>query len=230
LDPQYEYEVIKESFNWEKIKLRPRSIWRWRELLPVEKDECVISLGEGDTPLVNCKSLAAKLGLQNLYIKNDGLNPTASLKDRSISVAVSKALEFGYRVVASDSSGNKAASMSAYAARAGILSLVFCPATTPAQKLLQILAYGGRLVIVDTDRSGLMDLYSKLIQRKEKEWYDLGLSNPFRYEGKKTYAYEIGEALGGRSPEWIPKAAQLYTHCLIQNRIVHLELPYGWRQ
>jgi len=183
--------------------LRSRSIWRWRELLPIEDDRCVVSLGEGGTPLVSSVHVGPALGLARLHILNDGANPTGSLKDRGMAVVASKAVEFGYRVIACDSSGNKAASVSAYAARAGLRSLVFCPSTTPSQKLIQILAYGGRLVIVDTDRAGVARLYANIMQRHQADWYDSGFSNPFRYEGKKTYAYEIAEAFGGHAPDWI---------------------------
>jgi len=202
LDPQYNYDLIKKYFDWKKIRARPRSIWRWYELLPIEKVDSIVSLGEGDTPLMKCKSLGTRLGLENLFIKNDGLNPTGSLKDRSISVGVSKARELGYKTVACDSSGNKAASISAYASRAGLLCFVFCPISTPTQKLLQILAYGGQLLLVDTDRNGLMTLFSEL-RRRKKDWYDLGLHNPFRHEGSKTYAYEIVEVFDGDVPDWI---------------------------
>jgi len=202
LDPQYDYDLVGSTLTWEVVGRRPRSIWRWRELLPIEDGRCIVSLGEGDTPLVPSIRVGPALGI-NLSLMNDGMNPTGSLKDRSMAVVTSKAVERGYRVIACDSSGNKAASLSAYAARAGLVSLVFCPNTTPSQKLLQIIAYGGRLVIVDTDRDGVARLYSELMQRRHTEWYDSGVSNPFRYEGKKTYAYEIAEAFAGRAPDWI---------------------------
>jgi threonine synthase len=203
LDPQYDYDRIRSMLSWEMVRQRPRSIWRWRELFPIENEHCIVSLGEGDTLLVRSNRVGPTLGLRHLYIMNDGMNPTGSLKDRSMAVVTSKAVEFGYRVIACDSSGNKAASMSAYAARAGLVSVVFCPITTPPQKLLQIIAYGGRLVIVDTDRDGVARLYSNLMERRKAEWYDSGVNNPFRYEGKKTYAYEIAEAFAGPAPDWI---------------------------
>jgi threonine synthase len=203
LDPQYDLERVRSVLTWETVARRPRSIWRWRELLPIEDERCVISLGEGGTPLVPSVRVGPAFGLRHLYILNDGMNPTGSLKDRSMAVVASKAVELGYRVITCDSSGNKAASLSAYAARAGLTSLMFCPSTTPPQKLLQIVAYGGRLVIIDTDRDGVARLYAELMQRRSAEWYDSGVSNPFRYEGKKTYAYEIAEALGACAPDWI---------------------------
>jgi threonine synthase len=207
LDPEYDYAGLLQTFDWNSFRHGQRSIWRWRTLLPLEDDRFQVTLGEGDTPLVHCPRLGAQLGLDRLFVKNDGLNPTGSLKDRSIAVGIAKAREFGYRTVSVDSSGNKAASVAAYAARAGLSALVFCPSTASQQKLLQIKAYGAELVIVDGDRDITARVYRELLRRHDDEWYDVGGQNPFRAEGKKTYAYELAEAFGKRSPDWILQPA-----------------------
>jgi threonine synthase len=207
LDPDYDYAALATAGDWPPLGAETRSIWRWHQLLPVADEHCRVTLGEGDTPLVHCRRLGASLGLDRLFVKNDGLNPTGSLKDRSTAVGVAKALELGYRTVSVDSSGNKAASVAAYAARAGLSALVFCPSTAPRQKLLQILAYGARLCVVEGDRDAVARVYAELVSRNAEEWYNLGSGNPFRTEGKKTYAYELAEAFGGHAPDWLLQPA-----------------------
>jgi len=183
---------------------RPSSIWRWRELLPVEDYSKIVTLGEGGTSLLECPRLAADIGVRMLYVKTDGLgNPTGSLKDRSVAVAATKALEFGYRVMACDSSGNKAASVAAYAARAGLKSVVFCPASTPKAKLAQAAYYGAKVFRVDGDYTTVNSIYRRLVHESSLGWYDSGTDNPFRYEGKKSYAYEIWDQLGQKAPDRI---------------------------
>lgn len=207
LDPQYDYEALARHFDKAKLSSRDGSIWRWRELLPVEDGAQIVSLGEGGTPLLRCDRLAAAVGVREIYIKNDTLNPTGSLKDRSVAIAATKALEFGYKVLSCDSWGNKAASVAAYAARAGLASVVFCPADTPAPKLVQSLAYGAKVVTVRASFSELKAMYRQLVLEGNLPWYECGSANPFRYEGKKTYGYEISEGLGWEAPDWVVQPA-----------------------
>jgi threonine synthase len=139
--------------------------------------------------------------VRELWLKSDAANPTGSLKDRSITVSATKAVEFGYGVLACDSTGNKASSTAAYAARAGLGSVVFCPKDTPVPKMAQAVFFGARLIRVDGHYSQINAMYRRLIASGRVKWYDCGTDNPFRYEGKKTYAYEITQDLGWRVPD-----------------------------
>jgi threonine synthase len=180
---------------------RERSIWRWREFFPIEKEGAIVTLGEGGTPLVPADRLRREAGGIDLYFKNDTLLPTGSLKDRSNAVGISRAVEEGRDVVAVASTGNAAASVAAYAARAGLQSVVFVPEATNVEKVVQAASYGARMVRVRADYDETARLYGQAIQAFG--WYNCLSSNPFRNEGKKTYAYEIWTDLGGRIPDWV---------------------------
>jgi threonine synthase len=172
--------------------------------LPVLDPSKIVTLGEGGTPLLRSERLARECGVRELWLKSDATaNPTGSLKDRSITVAATKAREFGYGVLACDSTGNKASATAAYAARAGLRSVVFCPYETPVPKMAQALFFGARLIRVRGHYSEINAMYRRLIHSGRVKWYDCGTDNPFRYEGKKTYAYEIAHALGWRAPDRI---------------------------
>jgi len=161
LDPEYDYAVIKSCFG-QIIDRKERNIWRWREFFPILSDKHVTSLGEGGTPLLKSERLAEYCGVKELWLKNDTVNPTGSLKDRSIPIAVAKALEFGFSTIACDSTGNKAASVAAYATRAGLKSVVFCNATTSKEKLAQAVFYGAKLVRVKGDYTEVNNLYKQI--------------------------------------------------------------------
>lgn len=189
------------ELGWDR---RTPTIWKWRELLPVSDFSKIVSLGEGGSPLLACEGLARAAGVAAFYVLDDGsAMPTGSLKDRSIAVSATKAVELGYEVLSCDSTGNKGASMAAYAARAGLRSVVFCPWDTPLPKMAQALFHGARVVRVRGHYSEINAMYRRLIRSGRVRWYDCGTDNPFRYEGKKTYAYEIAEALSGRAPTHI---------------------------
>jgi threonine synthase len=183
------------------LERHERSIWRWREFLPVEKADAIVSLGEGGTPLVPGERLGPEVGGADLYVKNDTLLPTGSLKDRSNAVGISRAVEEGRGVVAVASTGNAAASVAAYAARAGLQSVVFVPEATAPEKVVQAAAYGARIVRVQAHYDQTARVYGQAL--KAFGWYNCLSSNPFRNEGKKTYAYEIWADLEGRVPDWI---------------------------
>ncbi len=183
------------------LQRHERSIWRWREFLPIEKEAAIVTLGEGGTPLVTEERLRREVGAADLYFKNDTLLPTGSLKDRSNAVGISRAIEEGHEVVAVASTGNAAASVAAYAARAGLQSFVFVPEATAIEKVVQAAAYGGRIVRVKADYDETARLYGQAI--RAFGWYNCLSSNPFRNEGKKTYAYEIWVDLDGQVPDWI---------------------------
>ena len=178
-----------------------RSIWRWREFLPIEKEGAIVTLGEGGTPLVPVERLRRDVGGAEVYLKNDTVLPTGSLKDRSNAVAISRAIEEGRAVAAVASTGNAAASVAAYAARAGLESVVFVPEATAPEKVVQAASYGARIVRVQADFDGTARVYGQAL--KAFGWYSCDSSNPWRNEGKKSYAYEIWADLGGRVPDWI---------------------------
>jgi threonine synthase len=181
---------------------RDRSIWRWFDFFPVEKRSSVVSLGEGDTPLIHARRLGEKIRIANLSLKNDTVLPTGSLKDRSNSVGMSVAREWGVKTAAVMSTGNAAASVAAYAAAAGIESVVMVPKGTAPAKIVQARAHGATVIVVDGDFDNeVAKLYKTAL--KEFGWYDCLSSNPYRDEGKKSYAYEMVDQLDGRVPDWV---------------------------
>jgi len=183
-----------------QIRARPRGLWRWHEFLPVADRKTVVSLGEGDTPLVHAARLGERVGIPRLHLKNDTLQPTGSLKDRVNTVACSHAREVGAPTVATSSTGNQAASIAAYAAAAGIECVVFIPEATAAAKVAQALAHGARIVRVAGPYDNAVALFREALA--VWGWYSTLSNNPWRNEGMKTYAYEIWEALG-RAPDWL---------------------------
>jgi threonine synthase len=181
---------------------RDRSIWRWFDFFPIESRASIVSLGEGSTPLIHATRLGERLSMARLYLKNDTVLPTGSLKDRSNSVGISKAKELGFAVATVMSTGNAAASVAAYAAAAGMRSIVMVPLGTAPSKIIQARAYGATVVVVDGDFDNeVAQLYKTAIE--EFGWYDCLSSNPYRDEGKKSYAYEMVEQLNGEVPGWV---------------------------
>lgn len=201
LDAVYDLGALKRDVDRDAFAARPKGIWRWRELLPILDPGAIVTLGEGDTPMLRCDRLAEYAGVRELWVKSDASNPTGSLKDRSVSVSATKAREFGYQVLSCDSTGNKASSVAAYAARAGLRSVVFCPDDTPTPKVTQSLFFGATLIRVRGHYAQINAMYRKLIHSGAVRWYDCGTDNPFRYEGKKTYAYEIASHFGWQVPD-----------------------------
>lgn len=182
-------------------KNRPLSVWKYRELLPVDRERYITSLGEGGTGLHRSRRLGHELGLRNLYVKNEGENPTGSFKDRGMTVAISKARELGKKKVICASTGNTAASLAAYSARAGLECIVFVPAGKVAGgKMVQVIMHGAKIVQV---RGSFDQALEAVVQLSEKR-QDLHLMNslnPFRLEGQKTLAFEILDQLSGRCPD-----------------------------
>src|SRR5712692_4109544 len=202
LEAQYDYARLARDLDRDALWRRPHTVWRWLELLPVRDPSRIVTLGEGGTPLLRSERLARQCGVRELWIKSDATgNPTGSLKDRSITVSATKALEFGYGILSCDSTGNKASSAAAYATRAGLRSVVFCPYETPLPKMAQAIFFGAELIRVKGHYSEINTMYRRLIKSGQVKWYDCGTDNPFRYEGKKTYAYEIAQELGWRAPD-----------------------------
>jgi threonine synthase len=181
---------------------RDRSIWRWFDFFPVESRTSIVSLGEGSTPLIHATRLGAELDIPRLYLKNDTVLPTGSLKDRSNSVGISKAKELGFAIATVMSTGNAAASVAAYSAVAGMQSVVMVPVATAPSKIIQARAYGATVVVIDGDFDNeVAQLYKAAVQ--EFGWYDCLSSNPYRDEGKKSYAYEMVDQLDGEVPDWV---------------------------
>jgi threonine synthase len=201
LDSFYDLDRLREDLPRLHLEQRTPTIWKWRELLPVLDLSKIVTLGEGGTPFIDCPPLAARMNVRRVFVLNDGSSmPTGSLKDRSVAVAATKAVEFGYPVLSCDSTGNKAASVAAYAARAGIASVVFVPFETPLPKIAQALFYGAKVLRVRGHFSEVNALYRRLLSKGELRWYDCGTDNPYRYEGKKTYAYDVASGLGDSFP------------------------------
>lgn len=177
-------------------------IWRFRDLLPIVSDEQIVTLREGNTPLYALTQNAARLGMTALYAKHQGMNPTASFKDAGMTTALSVAHARGYRWVACASTGNTSAAMAAYAARAGMRSLVLVPAGKIAWgKLSQSMDYGALTLQLETDFDGCVEVLREVVERAPV--YLLNSVNPYRIEGQKTPAFEIAEALDWQVPDHV---------------------------
>jgi threonine synthase len=178
-------------------------VWRFRKALPLEPDVKAISLFEGQTPLVLVSRIGAKLGLRQLYVKNEGQNPTGSFKDRGMTVAVTRAVQGGAKLLICASTGNTAASMAAYAARSGVTAMVTVPAGKVASgKLAQVIAYGAKVIRVEGDFDAALTITLKVAAEIE-ELSVMNSVNPYRIEGQKTNAYEIYEQLGYKVPDYV---------------------------
>jgi threonine synthase len=180
---------------------RDSSIWRWFDFFPVEKRASIVSLGEGNTPLIHGRRLGERIGVPELYVKNDTVLPTGSLKDRSNSVGISVGKELGFTTASVISTGNAAASVAAYAAAAGMRSVVMVPKGTALSKIVQARAYGAAVIVVDGRFDyEVAELYKTAVV--EFGWYDCVSSNPYRV-GKKSYAYEFVDQFDGAIPDWV---------------------------
>jgi threonine synthase len=202
LEVVYDYEKIKNDLTREKIEQRPKSMWRYRELLPVENDPS-IGLNVGFTPLIRSKGLAKVLGVKELYIKNDAVNyPTLSFKDRVVSVALSKAKEFGFRTVACASTGNLANSVAALSAAGGLESYIFVPYDLEQGKILGTLIYGTNLLGIKGSYDEVNRLCSEIAENYRWAFVNINI-RPFYAEGSKTFGFEIAEQLGWRVPRHV---------------------------
>ncbi len=202
LEVEYDYEAIAQIISREKIQSGPYSIWRYQDLLPVEGPPRV-NLEAGFTPLVKADRLAKKLGIRELYIKNDTANPTWSFKDRVVSVALSQAVEFGFDTAACASTGNLANSVAAHAAHAGMKCFVFIPSDLEAGKVMNSLVYGPNVVAVRGNYDEVNRLCSEIADRNSS-WAFVNINvRPFYSEGSKTLAYEVAEQLGWKAPDHV---------------------------
>ena len=199
LEVTYDYEAIARAVSRDKIANGPRSIWRYEDLLPADAENAV-DINAGFTPLIRAKNLARALGLDELYLKNDTVNPSFSFKDRVVSVASTKALEFGFDTLACASTGNLAGSVASHAARAGMRAFVFIPADLESGKILGAAVYGPTLIAVDGSYDDVNRLCSELSDNYNWAFVNINM-RPYYAEGSKTLGYEVAEQLGWRAPD-----------------------------
>jgi len=198
----YDLNLARTTLDRDAISHRPRGMWRWHELLPVSDPGNFITLGEGDAPLLVLTRLGTTLGLTNLYVKDESLNPTGSFKARGLAAAVAKARELGVEKVIIPTAGNAGGAMAAYAARAGLAAHVFMPADTPIANMEETRITGAGLTLVD----GLISDAARLAGEKARAegWFDMStFKEPYRTEGKKVMGYELAESFGWELPEVI---------------------------
>ena len=199
LDVVYDYKSIKISRE-EIAASKNYSLWRYRKMLPVADSTQIAPLQVGWTPLYRASAVEKQLGLNNVYIKDDGRNPTASLKDRASAVGVAKAREAGATTICAASTGNAASSLAGFAASAGLKTVIFVPKRAPKAKVTQLLVYGAKTVIVDDSYDRAFELSVEIT--KKFGFYNRNCAyNPFLVEGKKTVAYEIWEQMGFEVPD-----------------------------
>lgn len=201
LDVVYDMNEARKKISRQSMRNNgDMTLWRYRDILPVEEEKNIPPLSVGWTPLYRNDKLAEEYGVKELYIKDDGRNPTASLKDRASAVGIAKALDFGQRTAACASTGNAASSLSGFAAVAGLESYIFVPEKAPVAKVTQLLVYGANVVLVQGDYADAFNLATAAIERFG--WYNRNCAiNPYLVEGKKTCAMEIAEQLGWNVPD-----------------------------
>jgi threonine synthase len=198
---RYDLERIRHRWRRREVANGPPNMWRYAPLLP-PANESIVTLGEGWTPLIRTERLGARIGAGELWVKDEGLNPTASFKARGLACAVSMCVELGIRKVAIPSAGNAASAMAAYAAAAGIEAHIFMPRDVPQANYLECMAYGAHVTLVD----GLISDCGRMVAERgpAEGWFDVStLKEPYRIEGKKTMGYEVAEQLDWELPDAI---------------------------
>ncbi len=191
---------VQRRLSGNEWRARPLSVWKYRELLPFGPETTIYSRNEGGTPLIACRNLAEHLGLKNLWIKFDGMNPTGSFKDRGMTAGITKAKDLGMGIVTCASTGNTSASLAAYAGLAGLKCVVLIPEGKVALgKLAQAMMHGAKVVSVKGNFDQALDMVMKASD--SLGMYVLNSVNPFRIEGQKTAAYEVCDQLGGSAPD-----------------------------
>jgi len=202
LEVEYDYEAIKKCLTKEVIASRPKNMWRYKELLPLD-GEPTVGVQVGFTPLIKADNLARVLGVKELYIKNDSVNyPTWSFKDRVVSVALSKSKEFGFKTVACATTGNLGNSIAAQAAQAGLESYIFMPSNIEQGKIIGTLIYGPNVISINGNYDGVNRLCSEIAGKYGWAFANINM-RPFYAEGSKTFGYEILEQLGWKVPKHI---------------------------
>ena len=202
LEVEYDYDAITAAVSREAIEARPRNVWRYRELLPIDS-EPRIGLHSGFTPLVRADRLAERLGVKELYVKDDSVNhPTFSYKDRVVSVAITKAIELGFDTVACASTGNLANSVSAHAARAGLRCFIFIPDNLERGKVIGSAIYNPTPVAISGNYDDVNRLCTEIADKYGWAFVNINV-RPFYTEGAKTYGFEVAEQLGWKLPQHI---------------------------
>jgi threonine synthase len=199
---RYDLDAIRGGFGLADMASRRPDLWRYAEVLPVRDPAARIALGEGFTPMIDAPRTASRLGVRQVWVKDEGQNPTGSFKARGLCLAVSRALELGAKELALPSAGNAGSAAAAYGAAAGLPVHVVVPTDTPAPILEEMSALGADVQLLD----GLISDCGKVVKKgvEEQGWFDLStLKEPYRVEGKKTMGYELAEQLGGRLPDAI---------------------------
>lgn len=197
---RYDLAALRQSWSRDWLNSAPASMWRYAPVLPVSKPQSMITLGEGFTPLIRAKAYGALKGAGELWVKDEGVNPTASFKARGLACCISMCHELGVTKVAIGSAGNAASAAAAYAAAAGIEAHIFMPKDVPQANYIECMSYGARVTLVD----GLIsDCGRMVVERKEAEgWFEINtLKEPYRVEGKKTMGYEIAEQFRWTLPD-----------------------------
>lgn len=199
---RYDLKQAARTLTKESLLARRADLWRYQEVLPVDNEQNIVSLGEGWTPLLLAPRLGEKLGMRQLYIKDESQNPTQSFKARGMTAAISMAKELGVTKLAVPSAGNAAGALAAYAARAGMEAFIFMPKDTPRANVVECEQTGAHVTLMD----GLItDCGAEVARRKDGEgWFDVStLKEPYRVEGKKTLGYELAEQLNWELPDVI---------------------------
>ena len=197
---RYDLEAAKQTLTRDSIEAREPGMWKWRELLPHEGEP--VSLGEGEAPMIELSNVAAREGASNLLVKDEGRLPTGSFKARGLAMAVTMAKQFGIGRIAMPTNGNAGAALAAYGARAGIETVVICPAETPDINVTETAAYGARVYVAD----GQIDECGALVGKGAAQglWFDCStLKEPYRLEGKKVMGFELAEQFGWDVPDAI---------------------------
>jgi threonine synthase len=197
---RYDLEKVKQNMSKETVALRPPDLWRYRELLPVVDEQNIVTMGEGMTPLLKLNRLGSKLGMSNLYLKDEGVIPSGSFKARGAAVGVSRAKELGVKTLAMPTNGNAGGAWSLYCAKAGIEAVIVMPKDAPVIPRSECAIAGVSLSLVD----GLISDAGKIVGKAvtEHNWYDAStLKEPYRIEGKKTMGIEIAEQMGWSMPD-----------------------------
>jgi threonine synthase len=196
---KYDLKKAAGTLTLANLSTRPRTLWRYAEVLPEGEP---VTLGEGMTALLAVRRLGASMGLEHLYVKDEGLNPTGSFKARGMTAAVTRAKQLGARTLAAPTAGNAGGALAAYAAAAGLAAVIVMPSDTPVANVTECRAFGAKVIQLD----GLISDCGKYVaERKDREgWYDVStLKEPYRVEGKKTMGYELWEQFGGQLPDVI---------------------------